>query len=81
MTQVMNNERGREFIESYQFEIVNIYSADLCQVLSVVIPQLLLMDSGFFRKSVDPQEFCDWITNKSQFSKASEVKSCGHTCT
>ena len=30
----------------YEFEIANIYSADLCIVLCVVIPQLLLLDSG-----------------------------------
>jgi len=30
----------------YEFEIANIYTADLCMVLIVVIPQLLLLDSG-----------------------------------
>lgn len=30
----------------YEFEIANIYGADLCLVLCVVIPQLLLLDSG-----------------------------------
>ena len=30
----------------YEFEIANIYGADLCMVLCVVIPQLLLLDSG-----------------------------------
>ena len=30
----------------YEFEIADVYTADLCMVLSVVIPQLLLLDSG-----------------------------------
>ena len=30
----------------YEFEIADIYGTDLCMVLSVLIPQLLLLDSG-----------------------------------